>query len=108
MEETPFPQKEEHKNIREGYRKHFLMFHRLSLKLINYLAIGLGKPRNFFDQFFEKDALSTFRSIYYLPRNAEGAAKSDKLDKDLLKFTTPEHADSGFMTLLTTFGYPGL
>ena len=52
--------------------------------------------------------MSTFRSIYYLPRSHEGAAKSDKLDSDLIKLTTPEHCDSGFLTLLTTFGYPGL
>jgi len=25
-----------------------------------------------------------------------------------MKLTTPEHSDSGFITLLTTFGYPGL
>jgi isopenicillin N synthase-like dioxygenase len=30
------------------------------------------------------------------------------LEKSLQKLTTPEHADSGFITILTTFGYPGL
>lgn len=108
VEETPFPTAEEHKWIKEGYEKHYMMFHNLSLKLCNYLAMGLGKPRGFFNEWFEKDALSTFRSIYYLPRHAEGAARSDNLADDLLKLTTPEHCDTGFMTLLTTFGYPGL
>ena len=78
------------------------------MRLCGYLAVGLGKDRKFFDKWFERDPLSTFRSIFYLPRDAEGAAKSDKLDANLVKLTTPEHCDSGFMTLLTTFGYPGL
>ncbi len=42
-----------------------------------------------------------------MPRSA-AVVKSDKLNDNLLKLTTPEHADTGFMTLLTTFGYPGL
>ena len=70
--------------------------------------MGLGKDRDFFNEWFKKDSLSTLRSIYYLPRAHENAAKSDLLDKSLVKLTTPEHCDSGFMTLLTTFGFPGL
>jgi hypothetical protein len=31
------------------------MFHELSLRLINYLAIGLGKEPGFFNNWFEKD-----------------------------------------------------
>ena len=33
---------------------------------------------------------------------------SDKLSPDDLRLTTPIHTDSGFLTLLSTFGYPGL
>jgi len=108
VEETPFPTEEEYKWIVDGYEKFYDLFHKLSLKLLNYLAIGLGKEKGFFDPWFEKNALSTLRSIYYLPRAHEGAAKSDKLDAENIKLTTPAHADSVFMTLLTTFGYPGL
>ena len=43
-----------------------------------------------------------------MPRDAEGAEASDKLSAEMVKLTTPEHADTGFMTMLTTFGYPGL
>ena len=71
------------------------------------IAIGLGKERHYFDKWFLKNSLSTFRTIHYLPRSATGK-KSDKLDAKNKKLTTPEHADSGFLTLLTTFGYPGL
>ena len=34
--------------------------------------------------------------------------KDDKLDETNKKLTTPMHADTGFITLLSTFGYPGL
>lgn len=33
---------------------------------------------------------------------------SDKLSTDEIRFTTPIHSDSGILTLLSTFGYPGL
>lgn len=77
------------------------------MKLISYVAIGLGKDRDFFKPWFAGECLSTFRSIHYLPRGMSGA-KSDLLSEEDFKLTTPEHADSGFITLLTTFGYPGL
>ncbi len=32
----------------------------------------------------------------------------EKLSKDELRFTTPIHTDSGFLTLLSTFHYHGL
>ena len=51
--------------------------------------------------------MSTFRAIHYLPRSAN-LVDSSKLDENGRKLTAPEHCDSGFMTLLTTFGYPGL
>lgn len=34
--------------------------------------------------------------------------KQDQLKEEDLKFTTPIHTDSGFLTLLSTFNYPGL
>lgn len=81
--------------------------HNLAMKLVSYLAIGMGKDRDFFNSWFEKDSLSTFRSIHYLPR-AAGVVDSSKLTEEGRKLTTPEHSDSGFITLLTTFSYPGL
>ena len=71
------------------------------------IALGLGKDRDYFDRWFMKNSLSTFRTIHYLPRSVTGC-KSDKLDSKSRKLTTPEHADSGFITLLSTFGFPGL
>jgi isopenicillin N synthase-like dioxygenase len=75
--------------------------------LARYIAIGLGKDREFFDPWFVRDSLATYRSIFYLPR-AESTVKSDQLSEESLKLTTPEHSDSGFLTILSTFGFPGL
>jgi isopenicillin N synthase-like dioxygenase len=75
--------------------------------LASYIALGLGKDRDFFTPWFEKDSLSTFRTIYYKPRS-QATVKQDLLESDEFKLVTPEHSDSGFLTLLTTFGYPGL
>lgn len=108
VERTPYPEESEYRHLQEGYERHFSLFMDLSLQLLSYLALGLGKHKDFFRPWFEKNSLSTFRSIYYLPRDHEDAASSSKLTASDLKLTTPEHADSGFLTLLTTFGYPGL
>lgn len=81
--------------------------HELSMKLLEFMAIGLGKERNFFLQWFENDSLSTYRAIHILPRST-GVVNSSKLSKEHYKLTTPEHCDSGFLTILSTLGYPGL
>ena len=35
------------------------------IRLMQYCAIGLGLETNYFDKFFEKDTLSTFRFLHY-------------------------------------------
>lgn len=72
------------------------------------MAEGLGKSPDFFDPWFKKECSSCIRGIHYLPRKNKKAAAYDKLDKKLVKLVTPEHCDSGFVTILSTFGYPGL
>ena len=89
------------------YEAHYNSMHKLSLKLLEYLAVGLGLDRFYFHSWFEKDSLSTYRAIHILPR-AANIVDSSKLNQNDFKLTTPEHQDSGFLTLLTTFGYPGL
>jgi len=81
--------------------------HTLTLRLCEYIAIGLKKDRHFFRDWFEYDSMSTLRSVHLLPRDA-GVVDCSKLDSKTLKLTTPEHQDSGFITLLSTLGYPGL
>jgi len=73
----------------------------------SYLAIGLGKDRDFFRPWFEKAPLSTFRTIHY-PTRSQSSVRSDALDESQVNLTTPPHADSGLITLLSTFQLPGL
>ena len=67
-EDTPFPTQPEHAHIKQNFLRHYDFRLKLGLKLIEYLAIGLGKDRHFFKPWFEEQTLSTFRSIKYLPR----------------------------------------
>ena len=69
--------------------------------------MGLSKDRDFFRSWFEVAPLSTFRTIRYLPRNQSNVS-NEKLDTKTYRLTTPPHCDSGFITLLSTFGFPGL
>ena len=87
--------------------KHYDFRLQLGLRLIEYIAIGLGKERHFFKQWFEAMSLSTLRTIKYLPRS-QSHVSQDALDADQFSLVTPEHTDSGFITMLTTFGFPGL
>jgi len=106
-EETPFPTGN---SFYDGLKKYYIeqLNHRLNLglKLCSYIAIGLGLERNYFDQFFT-NSLSTFRTIYYKPR-CESTVRQDLLSEESLKLITPEHSDTGFLTILSAFGYSGL
>jgi len=109
-EETPFPQEEfdgELQWIQSEFERNFSIFHSVGHRLANYLARGLGKRPDFFDPWFVNGNLSTMRSIRYLPRSA-GVVDSSMLDAEQSKLVTPPHSDSGLLTILCTFGYPGL
>ena len=71
------------------------------------IADGLGKDPAYFDSWFESESSAEFRAIHYIPRK-NSTVKSNKLSSEDLKLVTPPHADSGFITLLSTFMYPGL
>ena len=107
VEQTPLPTSKKFKHLADKYRKHEIFARNLGVKLAEYIALGLGKDRHFFRDWFTGAPLSTFRTIKYLPR-AESTVKSDKLDNAAFRLTTPPHCDSGFITILATFGYPGL
>lgn len=66
--------------------------------------MGLGKNADYFDSWFAEECSSVWRGIHYKPRPADQLLD----DARLSKLTAPEHRDSGFITLLTTFMYPGL
>ena len=51
-EDTPFPPHPEHQWIIQTLKKHYNRMHALSLKLCEYIAIGLGKDRYFFHEWW--------------------------------------------------------
>jgi isopenicillin N synthase-like dioxygenase len=83
------------------------MYH-VATQLISLLAEGLGKRPDYFEPWFKNSCASTLRAINYLPRNHSRAMDHSQLDECERVLVTPEHADSGFITVLSTFGYPGL
>ena len=110
-EETPWVQNDPEKKytwIRETFDKYYRIMQKVAVDVVGFLAEGLGKSSDYFDPWFKEECSSTFRVIHYLPRNHERAGKSDELAAKDRRLTTPEHSDSGFVTLLSTFGYPGL
>ena len=86
--------------IIDAFSANWKLMHDLALKLIGLIALGLDKPEDYFHGWFKEECTSTQRIIHYNPRDPAKEYKS--------KLVTPEHSDSGFITLLTTFGFPGL
>ena len=74
---------------------------------MSVIAEGLGKSPDFFDQWYENDQLSTYSINHYMPRD-RGIVKNDMITGAQYKITIAQHTDSGFVTLLSTLGYPGL
>ena len=69
----------------------------------------MGKSQDYFEPWFKDACNCTLRPIHYNPRS--GTAENQigiPVDPKLFHLVTPEHADSGFLTLLTTFMYQGL
>ena len=75
-EDTPFPPQEEYQWILTCLKRHYNKMHELSLKLCEFMAIGLGKDRYFFHEWWQNDSLSTQRIIHYMPRDSDVADNS--------------------------------
>lgn len=82
------------------------VMHQLSLNILRLTSIGLGIDEYSFDDIFMKRPCSTFRLIHYPPW--EGKPPANARIEDGKVVTTPDHTDSNFLTLLTTFNYKGL
>ena len=95
----------EHAWIRETFEGHFKTMHSLALTLIRCFAIGLGKRVDYFDAWFKEECSSVLRGIHYKPRKVDEKSTLSAIERELV---TPEHADGGFITLLSTFMYSGL
>lgn len=103
-EDTPWPEVEGGLKFKQFMDTHYSVMHKLGIKIMSHIAEGLGKPQDFFDSWFKDNTCSTLRIIHYLPRSTH-LVDMDKLSSEELRFTTPIHTDSGFLTLLSTFSY---
>ena len=90
--------------VKVKFEQQFRVMQSLALKLIQYLAVGLGKDKAYFDPWFKDECTADLRAIHYKPRDPSVILDNPNEQK----LTAPEHCDTGFITLLTTFNYPGL
>ena len=97
-----------HKWIIDTFQKYFKIIKKVSLELISIMAEGLGKNPDYFDPWFKDTCSSVFRAIHYLPRSSDRAADHSQISEHDFKLVTPEHTDSGFITVLDVFNFPGL
>ena len=77
VEETPMPRGPAYESLVARYRAHETFARSLGMKVTEYLAMGLGKDRHFFKDWFERAPLSTFRTIRYLPRDQTALVNSN-------------------------------
>ncbi|XP_041365763.1 2-oxoglutarate-dependent dioxygenase citB-like [Gigantopelta aegis] len=76
-------------------------------EVLRLVAMGSGLDEMLFDKMFIPDTLSTLRLLHYPKRpNHFDIAAATADDGTVLSCS--EHTDSGFVTLLATFDYPGL
>jgi len=76
-------------------------------EILRHIAESFDLDSNFFDQWYERDTLSTFSVNHYCPRD-RGITKNDEIKGEQYFTTIAQHTDTGFVTLLATLGYPGL
>ena len=69
VERTPMPSGPNYDDLTARYLAHEAFMRRVSLKMAEYIALGLGKDRNYFRSWFDPAPLATFRTIKYLPRS---------------------------------------
>lgn len=90
----------------ETMKIHFNFFFDASVELMRLIAIGLDLQENFFDHLFIPKTLSTLRLLSYPPRTK--APPPDAVTEDGTVLYCDSHADVGILTMLTSFGQPGL
>lgn len=76
-----------------------------SLEFLSLLAIGLNLPEKYFNQFFLPQSLTTLRLQHYPHRDF--TAPPIAIEEDGTTVICGTHCDNVFVTLLSTFHFPG-
>ena len=87
-------------------KEYFNMYDELSQNITKLVALGLGIDESVMASLFQPKPLSTLRLIHYPPRPSHHIPP-DAMDDNII-LHCDKHADSGFMTFLSTFSYKGL
>ena len=101
-EATPFP----YPDREDGIKFHQLIdstrevFVNASMEFLHLVSIGLGLKEDTFDDRFLPKSVSSLRLMHY--------PTYEKVKGDRSTLTCEEHVDGAFVTLLVTFGSPGL
>ena len=99
-DEEPF------RRFQETITLHYKTVFSASVDYMRLLALGLGLKENFFDHMFIPSTLSTLRLLCYPPRVHPPPLVAVTEDGTVLYCSS--HADTGFLTMLTSFNKPGL
>ena len=91
--------------FRELMMSHYYAMLNAGMEFLHLTALGLGMDEHMFDDRFAPKSVSTLRIMHYPTYKSATTEHSSRQD---LTFTCEEHTDSGFLTLLITFSYPGL
>ncbi|XP_047737586.1 2-oxoglutarate-dependent dioxygenase tropC-like isoform X2 [Hyalella azteca] len=91
--------------FRERMEKYYQVFTDAGMTLLQLVAGAWGAEKDTLTKLFGSTHLSTFRLIRYPSR---GSDLPECALKDDIVLQCDEHQDSGFVTMLETFGYPGL
>lgn len=68
-EETPWPESgDEAHEFKKFMLGHYDNMQNIGIDVMQHIALGLGKPKTYFDSWFNVDTCSTLRIIRYLPR----------------------------------------
>ena len=97
---------EETEHFKTSMKHFFNIFDTLSTGIMKLLALGLGLNESTVVSMFQPNPLSTLRLIHYPPRPPHHIPP-EAMDDDII-LHCDKHADSGFITFLSTFNYRGL
>eukprot|EP00095_Tigriopus_kingsejongensis_P002560 maker-scaffold309_size213625-snap-gene-1.29 protein:Tk02560 transcript:maker-scaffold309_size213625-snap-gene-1.29-mRNA-1 annotation:"isopenicillin n synthetase" len=110
VEKTPFLQLEGREaELKEFYQVmygHRELLHLTADLIMSLIAEAADEDPDYFKPMFSDLPLHTFRPLHY-PQRKENIPEGAYLP-DGRVLSTPAHMDSGFLTLLQTFHYPGL
>lgn len=104
-EQNLWPNEEGEKKFRNYMENYYKLMTDNALEVTRLIALGLGMKEDCFDHMFLSKPLSTLRLLRYPPRPEP---IPEKFKDGEYVIVTADHADSTFVTLLSTFDFEGL